>query len=63
MASDLLHAAQYVRMSTEHQQYSSENQYGVLREYAAKRRRGGRACRDHVRGEFRTSCDPCYGAT
>lgn len=37
MASDLLHAAQYVRMSTEHQQYSTENQSDVLREYAAKR--------------------------
>ncbi len=30
-------AAQYVRMSTEHQQYSTENQADVLREYAAKR--------------------------
>jgi DNA invertase Pin-like site-specific DNA recombinase len=37
MASDLLHAAQYVRMSTEHQQYSTENQSDVLREYASKR--------------------------
>ncbi len=29
-------AAQYVRMSTEHQQYSTENQADVIREYAAK---------------------------
>jgi DNA invertase Pin-like site-specific DNA recombinase len=28
-------AAQYVRMSTEHQQYSPENQLEVLRQYAA----------------------------
>ena len=30
-------AAQYVRMSTEHQQYSTENQSDVIQEYAAKR--------------------------
>lgn len=30
-------AAQYIRMSTEHQQYSTENQADVIREYAAKR--------------------------
>ncbi len=30
-------AAQYVRMSTEHQQYSTENQSDVIREYAARR--------------------------
>lgn len=30
-------AAQYVRMSTEHQQYSTENQADVIRDYAAKR--------------------------
>jgi DNA invertase Pin-like site-specific DNA recombinase len=30
-------AAQYVRMSTEHQQYSTENQRDVIREYATKR--------------------------
>lgn len=30
-------AAQYVRMSTEHQKYSTENQGDVIREYAAKR--------------------------
>lgn len=29
--------AQYVRMSTEHQQYSTENQSDVIREYAARR--------------------------
>jgi DNA invertase Pin-like site-specific DNA recombinase len=28
-------AAQYVRMSTEHQQYSPENQLNVVRQYAA----------------------------
>ncbi len=31
-----IRAAQYVRMSTEHQQYSTENQADVIREYAAK---------------------------
>jgi DNA invertase Pin-like site-specific DNA recombinase len=30
-------AAEYVRMSTEHQQYSTENQSDVIREYAQKR--------------------------
>ncbi len=30
-------AAQYVRMSTEHQQYSTENQRDTIRGYAAKR--------------------------
>src|SRR5271165_5621593 len=30
-------AAQYVRMSTEHQQYSTENQMDVLRRYAEAR--------------------------
>ena len=30
-------AAQYVRMSTEHQQYSTSNQEDVIREYAARR--------------------------
>ncbi|HOI54746.1 MAG TPA: recombinase family protein, partial [Phycisphaerae bacterium] len=30
-------AAQYIRMSTEHQQYSTENQGDVIREYAQKR--------------------------
>src|ERR1700722_9327314 len=30
-------AAMYVRMSTEHQQYSTENQGDTIREYAAKR--------------------------
>jgi DNA invertase Pin-like site-specific DNA recombinase len=32
-----IRAAQYVRMSTEHQQYSTENQSDVIRDYAAKR--------------------------
>lgn len=30
-------AAQYVRMSTEHQQYSTENQANIIREYATRR--------------------------
>lgn len=30
-------AAQYVRMSTEHQQYSTENQQDVIADYAARR--------------------------
>lgn len=30
-------AAQYVRMSTEHQQYSTENQGDKIREYAVRR--------------------------
>lgn len=30
-------AAQYVRMSTEHQQYSTENQAAAIRAYAAQR--------------------------
>ncbi len=33
----LIRAAAYVRMSTEHQQYSTSNQMDVIREYAAKR--------------------------
>lgn len=33
----LLRAAEYVRMSTEHQQYSTENQSQKIREYANKR--------------------------
>lgn len=32
-----MRAAEYVRMSTEHQQYSTENQADKIREYAAKR--------------------------
>lgn len=37
MQRPLLRAAQYVRMSTEHQQYSTENQSVKIMEYAAKR--------------------------
>jgi DNA invertase Pin-like site-specific DNA recombinase len=37
MADQAVRAAEYVRMSTEHQQYSTENQGDVIREYAAKR--------------------------
>ncbi|MEF3062289.1 recombinase family protein [Ralstonia solanacearum] len=35
--SPLLRAAEYVRMSTEHQQYSTENQADRIREYAQRR--------------------------
>lgn len=35
--SQLIRAAQYVRMSTEHQQYSTLNQEDIIREYAEKR--------------------------
>jgi hypothetical protein len=34
MAADLLPAAQYLRMSTEHQQYSLQNQSAAIRKYA-----------------------------
>ena len=37
MSDDLIQAAQYVRMTTEHQQYSTENQSDALREYASRR--------------------------
>ena len=32
-----IHAAEYVRMSTEHQQYSTENQRDAIRQWAEKR--------------------------
>ena len=35
--SALLRAVEYVRMSTEHQQYSTENQADKIREYATRR--------------------------
>lgn len=35
--ASLFRAAEYVRMSTEHQQYSTENQSDKIREYAARR--------------------------
>jgi len=35
--ASLFRAAQYVRMSTEHQQYSTENQGDKIREYATRR--------------------------
>ena len=37
MPDDLIRAAEYVRMSTEHQQYSTSNQADVIRDYAKKR--------------------------
>jgi len=36
-APNLIRAAEYVRMSTEHQQYSTENQSEVIRQYAERR--------------------------
>src|SRR5688572_9617423 len=33
---ELVRAAQYIRMSTEHQQYSTENQGDVIRDYARR---------------------------
>ena len=33
----LIRAAQYVRMSTEHQKYSTENQAEIIAQYAARR--------------------------
>ena len=36
-STPLLRAVEYVRMSTEHQQYSTENQAAKIREYAAQR--------------------------
>jgi DNA invertase Pin-like site-specific DNA recombinase len=35
--SAVVRAAAYVRMSTEHQQYSTSNQMDVIREYALRR--------------------------
>ena len=32
-----IRAAEYVRMSTEHQQYSTENQHQVIQQYAEGR--------------------------
>jgi DNA invertase Pin-like site-specific DNA recombinase len=37
VAATLIRAAQYVRMSTEHQKYSTDNQSAAIRKYAAKR--------------------------
>lgn len=37
IGSRLIRAAQYIRMSTEHQQYSTENQADVIQEYANRR--------------------------
>src|SRR5712671_6030068 len=36
-APNLVRAAEYVRMSTEHQQYSTENQSEIIRQYAERR--------------------------
>jgi len=35
--TEAIRAAEYVRMSTEHQQYSTENQREVIRQYAERR--------------------------
>ena len=37
VGGERLRAAQYVRMSTEHQQYSTENQADAIRQYAERR--------------------------
>ena len=37
LPTSIARAAQYVRMSTEHQQYSTSNQEDVIREYATRR--------------------------
>ena len=37
LQASIFRAAEYVRMSTEHQQYSTENQADKIREYAARR--------------------------
>src|SRR5882672_11052500 len=37
LPGERIRAAQYVRMSTEHQQYSTANQEDVIREYAGRR--------------------------
>ena len=37
VAAPRMRAARYVRMSTEHQQYSTENQGDKIREYAERR--------------------------
>src|SRR5678809_364154 len=36
-SQDTIRAVEYVRMSTEHQQYSTENQSDVIRQYAQRR--------------------------
>ncbi len=36
-STPIIYAAAYVRMSTEHQQYSTSNQMDVFREYAKRR--------------------------
>jgi DNA invertase Pin-like site-specific DNA recombinase len=46
-------AAQYVRMSTEHQQYSPQNQTDVIRQYAADHNMDiVQVYSDHGRSEF-----------
>jgi DNA invertase Pin-like site-specific DNA recombinase len=35
--TEAIPAAEYVRMSTEHQQYSTENQRNIIRKYAGER--------------------------
>src|SRR3954468_4851513 len=37
LSTNLIRAAEYVRMSTEHQQYSTENQRDIIRQYAHRR--------------------------
>ncbi|MGQ6347847.1 recombinase family protein, partial [Serratia sp. IR-2025] len=35
-AKNMIYAAEYMRMSTDHQKYSLDNQSGYIREYAKK---------------------------
>ena len=59
-------AAVYVRMSTEHQQYSTSNQMDVIREYAKKRGQeivkeysdDGQKRAEHQRAGFAGTNDP-----
>lgn len=51
-AAKSVRAAQYVRMSTEHQKYSTENQSEAIAAYAA--RRGFDVVRTYTLGKERT---------
>lgn len=59
-STSLLRAAEYVRMSTEHQQYSTENQAAKIREYAE--RRGISIVRTYAyTNQARSLLPPCWG--
>ena len=51
-------AAVYVRMSTEHQQYSTSNQMDVLREYA--KRMGFKIVKEYFAGKGREIAEKYY---